>query len=150
MPIERKARPRYIYDFCVGLYKIQVDGGRYFLCEHLLTASSWLEPRIKSMANLDGTLITKAHMCAYGTKNLDKMGNQFVYKPTQFMPKSPHMAAQLERKCDRNHKHAVLGGNRARKAAVYPTKLIDATCNGMQDQRKADRFDLNLVASIDQ
>ena len=59
------------------------------------------------------------------------------------------IAARLERKCDRNHLHARLQGNRTGQAAIYPNKLIDAVCKGIHEQIKADRFDLNLVASID-
>ena len=73
----------------------------------------------------------------------------YIYKPTQFLTNSPLIAARSERKCDRSHKHARLQGNRTNKAAVYPNQLIDAVCEGIQDQIRADRFDINLIASID-
>ena len=124
---------------------MQVSEGRYFLHEHPLMASSWKEQPIKSVTNLDGTFVTTAHMRAYGMRIPDKAGNQFVYKPTQFTTNSPLIAAQLERRCDKSHKHARLEGSRTRKAAIYPTQLVDAICKGMEDQIKADK-----VASIDE
>ena len=45
--------------------------------------------------------------------------------------------------------HARLQGNRSNKAAIYPDKLIDAVSQGINDQIRADQFDLNLIASID-
>ena len=79
----------------------------------------------------------------------DGHGNEFVYKPTQFLTNSPLVAARLERKCDKTHKHAQLQGNRPKQAAIYPNKLIDAVTKGINDQIKADTQDLNLIASIE-
>ena len=42
-----------------------------------------------------------------------------------------------------------LGVHRTNKAAIYPEQLIDAVSTGVNDQIRADQFDLNLVASID-
>ena len=88
-------------------------------------------------------------MCAYDMKVLDKSVNECIYKPTQFLTNSPLVVARLERKCDRNHLHARMQGKRTDQAAIYPNKLIDAICEGIHDQIKADQLDLNLVASID-
>ena len=80
----------------------------------------------------------------------DKAGNQFVYTPTQFMTNSPLIAAQLERRCDKSHTHTRLEGSRTRQAAIYPMQLMDAICKGMEHQIKADAFDQNSVAEINQ
>ena len=88
-------------------------------------------------------------MCAYGMKIPDKLGNQFVYKPTQFLTNSPLLAAQLERKCDKAHQHARLASNRTKLAAIYPPQLIDAICNGINEQIKADKLDQNIIARIE-
>ena len=79
----------------------------------------------------------------------DNNGNEFVYKPTEFLTNSPLIAARLERECDRTHKHAQLQGKRTKEAAIYPEQLIDAVSEGINDQIKADKFDLNLIAPID-
>ena len=88
-------------------------------------------------------------MCAYDMKIPDNKGNTFVFKPTQFVTNSPLMAAQLERKCDKSHVHARLGGDRTAQAAVYPNKLIEAICNGIEEQYKADKHDMNVIARIE-
>ena len=79
----------------------------------------------------------------------DKNGNEFIYKPTQFLTNSPLIAAQLERKCNKNHTHARLQGNRTKQAAIYPPQLIDAICNGINEQIKADKLDQNIIARIE-
>ena len=82
-------------------------------------------------------------------KTPDGSGNAFVYKPTQFMTNSPRVASQLERKCDRNHQHARLAGNRIKMAATYPPQLVDAICKGINEQIKADKLDQNIIARIE-
>ena len=58
------------------LYKIQIDAGRYYLHEHPLTASSWQEPCLRKIINHEHNFTTRIHMCAYGMKIPDKMGNE--------------------------------------------------------------------------
>ena len=87
-------------------------------------------------------------MCVYNMKIPDAHGNTFVYKPTQFITNSPLMAAQLERKCDRNHTHAQLGGSRTAQAAIYPNKLVEAICKGIEEQNTTDKENINIVARI--
>ena len=65
------------------------------------------------------------------------------------MTNSPLVAAQLERKCDRNHQHARLAGNRTKMAATYPPQLVDAICKGINEQIKADKLDQNIIARIE-
>ena len=82
-------------------------------------------------------------MCAYEMKIPDDHGNEYIYKPTQFLTNSPLVAARLERKCDKTHLHAQLQGSRTRKAAIYPEQLIDAVSQGINDQIRADQQDLS-------
>ena len=35
-------------------------------------------------------------------------------------------------------------------AAIYPSQLVDAICEGIQNQIKANKFDMNSVATIEQ
>ena len=128
---------------------MQIDGGRYYLHEHPTSASSWNEKCIKKIIEHPNNLTTRIHMCAYDMKIPDAHGNEYIYKPTQFLTNSPLVAARLERKCDREHVHARLQGKRTNQAAIYPDKLIDAVSQGINDQIRADRNDLNLIASID-
>ena len=135
-------------EFCAELYHMQMNAGRYYLHEHPTSAASGKEKCMKQILTHPEAFITRIHMCAYEMKIPDKNGNQHVYKPTQFITNAPLVAAQLERKCDRNHKHAQLQSNRTSKAAIYPDKLIDAVCKGINDQIRTDQMDINIIASI--
>ena len=128
---------------------MQIEGGRYYLHEHPTSASSWNEKCMQYVLKHPENIVTRVHMCAYGMKIPDAHGNQYIYKPTQFFTNSPLVAARLERKCDKAHLHARLQGSRTSKAAIYPDKLIDAVSQGINDQIRADKHDLNLIASID-
>ena len=125
--------------FCAELYQMQIDGGRYYLHEHPTSASSWQQPCIQKVIKHPDNLTTRIHMCAYSMKLPDKAGNEYIYKPTQFLTNSPLIAARLERKCDRNHLHARLQGQRTKQAAIYPDKLIEAVTKGINDQIRADK-----------
>ena len=98
--------------FCAELYKMQIDANRYYLHEHPTSASSWKEASIQTIINHPNNFATRIHMCAYNMKIPDEQGNEYVYKPTQFLSNSPLIAARLERKCDKTHKHAQLQGKR--------------------------------------
>lgn len=88
-------------------------------------------------------------MCAYDMQIPNTKGSTYVYKPTQFVTNSPLMAAQLEHRCDRSHSHAQLGGARTAQTAIYPNKLVDAICTGVEEQNRADKCDANIIARIE-
>ena len=52
-------------------------------------------------------------------------------------------------KCDRAHSHTVLQGNRTCKAAIYPHQLVDAICEGINQQFRADQLHANMVATLE-
>ena len=52
--------------------------------------------------NHEHNLVTRIHMCAYDMKIPDNRGNEYIFKPTQFITNSPLIAARLERKCDKH------------------------------------------------
>ena len=52
-------------------------------------------------------------------------------KPTKFLTNSAMMAAQLTKRCKRDHVHQSLGGGRCRDAAFYPAPLVRAVLKGM-------------------
>ena len=125
---------------------MQIDARRYYLQGHPSSASSWKEPCVQRIIDNPSNIATRAHMCAYEMKIPDKNGDEYIYKPTQFLTNSPLVAARIERKCDRNHKHAQLQGSRTKQAATYPEKLIDSVTKGINDQINADRHDLDITA----
>merc|ERR1739836_76878 len=68
-PQERKERQRTArvhLEFCVKLYRIQTQSGRYFLHEHPNSATSWHEELMRKLCETHGVITTKADQCAYG------------------------------------------------------------------------------------
>ena len=59
-------------------------------------------------------------------------------KPTRFLSSSPHMTAQLDRRCDRSHNHQHLTGGRCADAAFYPLPLIQAILKGIKATTTAE------------
>eukprot|EP00973_Karenia_brevis_P035276 4865280-Karenia_brevis.AAC.1 len=130
-------------NFCVHLYKLQIRGGRYFLHEHPLTATSWQAPSIKEVMKQYGVIATNINMCAYGMQSTDEQGTSYVYKPTQFLTNSPAIAEKLADKCSNKtsrwpHRHVHLVNGRAKKAQVYPPGLCKAICHGLKIQKERD------------
>ena len=56
--------------FCAELYAMQIKGGRYYLHEHPLTASSWQEPCLRKIFKHKHNIVTRIHMCAYNMLSL--------------------------------------------------------------------------------
>ena len=75
-----------------------------------------------------------ADQCQYGlTAPTSKGGERLpALKPTKFMTNAPPLAALLQQRCDRSHKHQALEGNRCAAAAFYPLGLIRAIVVGMK------------------
>ena len=59
-----------------------------------------------------------------------------VLKPTLFIGNCPGVLAKLARTCNKEHRHQQLIHSRAAAAAIYPTPLQDAICQGSKDEIK--------------
>eukprot|EP00973_Karenia_brevis_P070567 9809664-Karenia_brevis.AAC.1 len=81
-------------NFCMQLYKIQINAGRHILHEHPLSATSWQLPSVEEVMRQYGVISTYVNMCAYGMKFTDHDGTSPVYKPTKFMTNSPAIAVK--------------------------------------------------------
>ena len=57
--------------FCMQLYQMQVDGGRYFIHEHAAAASSWAEPEVRRIMQLDGVQVATGDQCQYNATDRD-------------------------------------------------------------------------------
>jgi len=85
--------------------------------------------------------VTIADMCAYGMKQKDKDGEGLIQKTTKFMTNSSEVAKELERQCPnregrKSHRHIeLIGGNRSKKAPIYPPGLCKAICTGLKHQK---------------
>ena len=114
------------FQFCMTLYKIQVENGMYFLHEHPYSASSWKEPCVEEVMSMDGVKVVRGDMCAFGmwqdSDNSDE-GKELVMKPTGSMTNAEGIARELDERCDGYHQHVKLLNGRASRAEVYPDEL---------------------------
>ena len=132
-------RARLHLDFCCQLYAEQVEGGRYFIHEHPETATSWREPCVQRIIDIECVGVSVAHMCQYG---LQAQGEP-LKKPTKFISNSACVLAKLQRRCTgvggmcshkpgQRHRHCE--GKIARDAQEYIQSLCHAMIRGMHDQ----------------
>ena len=120
--------------FVIGLYKIQLDGGRHFLHEHPETATSWMDPSMIKLLNEKRVGTTVSDQCEYGLLTPGPNGKPMAAKkPTKWMSSSPHMLKRLSKRCSKNHAHQQLVGGRAKAAENYPLELITQILRGMRD-----------------
>ena len=104
----------------------QHRAGRWFLFEHPKGASSWSEPEMQKLINMNGVFIVELDQCMYGLTSTDKIGRAPAKKPTRFITNMEPALACLSLRCDRNHRHVLLENGRARAAQIYPEKLCKA------------------------
>ena len=125
---------------CLKLYRIQIEGNRYFLHEHPWGAWSWKTDGIRAVLQDPSVKAVKGHMCAQGMYITDSSGERRrVFKPTGWMSNSPFILEELSKQCTNlaenpkhYHKHADLQNGRAAKAAVYPEQLCFSILRGMR------------------
>ena len=110
--------------FAIKIYRLQVEGGRFFIHEHPNSASSW---KLQEMAKfMDDIGIGKVvgHMCRFGMESQDEQGIGLVKKPTGFLSNSAVVRDQLERKCIGGHRHVALVGGRAKACQIDPKGIV--------------------------
>ena len=129
----RKEAVRHLR-FVIGLYKIQLDGGRHFLHEHPETATSWNDPSMNKLLKEKRVSTTVSDQCEYGLLTPGPEGAPIAAKkPTKWMSSSPHMLKRLSKRCSKNHVHQQLVGGRAKDAENYPLELITQILRGIRD-----------------
>ena len=102
-------------EFAVQLYWEQISRGRFFIHEHLATASSWGLPLIQELERHPGVQVVIGDMCRWGM-TLDKDTSleettRLVKKPTKWMTNSPVLAKLLQARCNGQHEHEKLEGS---------------------------------------
>lgn len=85
--------------FCAKLYKMQIDGGRYFLHEHLQSATSWGEDCIKKLLQEQGVQRVIGDQCMYGLKSKEGGRIGAARKSIGFLTNSPCVAKRLSKRC---------------------------------------------------
>ena len=118
----------------VDSYVEQHRHGRFFLHEHPKPASSWDEPEIKRLMDMDGVFVVTSPMCKWHMMSEDSQGVGYVKKETQWVTNSEEVARIIEGKCNGMHRHVHLINGRARYAQVYPPKLVSAILKGIQNE----------------
>ena len=115
----RMAEAMTLLRYSAYIYKLQLDGGRYFLHEHPAGASSWKVGAMMNILEDPRVQEVKAHMCAHGMAQKDAEGQmQKVYKPTRFVTNSECIASVLDQQCTRDHAHISLERERTKAAQV--------------------------------
>ena len=129
--------------FCIELYKIQIQGGRYFLHEHPWGAWSWKVPALTQLMSMSGVHAVKGHMCAHGMYIEQPAGGdpKLAFKPTGWLSNSPHILSELNKQCSNlrdnpqhYHEHSSLQQSRAERASVYPEQLCYSILRGLRHQ----------------
>ena len=128
--------------FCMQLYQMQIEGGRYFIHEHPSSATSWAESEVRRIMQMDVLRVASADQCHY---NATTRSGEPLKKPTRFMTNSLLVAEALGRRCSgsggicsRGAPHALCNGQRAKDAAIYPIELCRAILVGIHSQMIAD------------
>ena len=151
---QRMAHARKHLEFCIKLYEIQWDSGRYFLHEHPHDARSWQENMMRKLTRRQGVQRVVGNQCQFGIKSKDKGGVAPAWKRTSFLTNSVCIAKRLNTSCPNTrecqvHRHVVLTNGRARAAQVYPDKGCREICLGIQEQIQRDRQGQYLLAHIE-
>ena len=140
-------------EFVSKLYKIQLEGGRYFLHEHPRSASSWTLKCMKRIIQTPGVYRVEADMCRFGLTATDEFGRGLVKKPTSFLTNSLCIADAIGLKCNNSsavhpHRHVHLVERRARDASRYTHELCQKICEGLIQQKILDSSGLMQLGEI--
>ena len=137
-------------DFVASLYEDQAEGGRYFLHEHPLNATSWQVPSIARVLQRGDVERVHGDQCQYGAEvRHGPLRGSPIKKPTGFMTNAPRVARALEARCTGmgglcsradGGSHASCSSRIAREAAIYPKELCRAMLKGVTDQLKEERI----------
>ena len=120
--------------FVIGIYKIQLEGGRHFLHEHPQTATSWKDDMMVKLLREKRISTTVSDQCEYGLMTPGPNGEPMLAKkPTMWASSSPQMLQRLSRRCKGDHEHQHLVGGRAKAAENYPLDLVTEILRGMRD-----------------
>ena len=120
--------------FVIGIYRMQLDGGRHFLHEHPAGATSWKDDWMMRLLQHPKVATVTSDQCEYGLLTPDAHGNPTpAKKPTRWMSSSPQMLKRLSRRCKGDHVHQHLVGGRAKAAEDYSLELVTDILRGMRD-----------------
>ena len=86
-------------EFCMKLYAIQVEQGRFVIHEHPHDAESWLEKSVVKVAAMEEVNIVVVDMCAYGMKVDTGPVQGAARKRTKIMSNSYEVFKRIGARC---------------------------------------------------
>ncbi|CAK0819708.1 unnamed protein product [Prorocentrum cordatum] len=132
-------------EFSMKVCESRHQRGALFLHEHPWGASSWSRPCVQRVKELPGVYWVRGPMCRWGLHARGPDGREaFVRKETGWLTNSQVLADILAGECrcqsiggePYRHVH-LLGDRRARKAQVYPPRLVRAILRGLREELRA-------------
>ena len=135
-------------DFVARMYKEQISGGRYFLHEHPLYASSWVLETIQEIMQMPNVRLVHGDQCQFGAeaRSGPEKGSP-IKKPSGFMTNSEGIGKSLDVQCKGRGgacsrpgggRHVQCSGRVAREAQRYPRGLCRAILHGIRNQLSID------------
>ena len=124
----------------VDVTEEQIRAGRYFLHEHPLGASSWLDPRITALQKTEVVFTVSSPMCCLQAKIETRSGsrdvNKFVYKQTKWVTNSKVLAEALDGRCSNSsgspfHRHIVMDGGITKTASACAPELVNTVLRAL-------------------
>ena len=103
-------------EFACKMYNIQHQGGRLFLHEHPLQASSWDEEYMQKLSALPGVGYVDMDQCQFG--QVDAEGNP-VKKPTRWISNSQCILQALSYRCTGSGGWCLQGGEWKQHTPCY-------------------------------
>ena len=146
----RRAREAAIVhmNFVAELYEEQVQGGRYFVHEHPLWATSWELACISKIMEHPNVTRVRGDQCQFGAEiQSGPHKGQPIKKPSGFMTNAPEIARALNAQCQGSGGrcsrpsggvHRLCSGKHAKDAAKYPRELCKAMLKGVRNQMHSD------------
>ena len=136
--------------FSIKLYRMQLEGNRFFVHEHPVAATSWQMKEIIELMMEDGVGVTTFDMCQFGMVATKDGKEGPVQKTTRIMSNSREVLKRINVRCPNKggpgerHQHVVLEGGLTRKAQVYPKAFCKTICEAVAAEKRLRA--LGLVA----
>ena len=128
--------------FCIELYGLQIQGGRYFIHEHPDGATSWQMPETVKLLTQRNVGIVLFDMCQFGMA-AEKNGEvKPVQKSTRVASNSKEVLKRLDIRCPNKggpgekHEHIALEGGLTKRAQVYPRAFCQTVCEGVAAEKR--------------
>ena len=141
-------------NFCMAVYRWQIDNGRFFAHEHPWSASSWKLRSVVALRRHEAVRLVRCDHCVFGltTWGKDSQGTRRelpARKRSGWLTNLPELAERLEAaQCDGKHEHAPMigDGDSVSRTERYPDKLVQCILKALRDRLRADRgVSLNAI-----